>query len=219
MAKPGNREIWENGVPLNIAWFEFAGPDAKRRNSEFSALGAMSEQATNLRTEADIPKLIVSGMQLWSEYRQFQTQLQELLLDELFNDQLHAYGFRTAPTPSRAPVRIAADSFECPDVEWRRDRITVRGYAYSEIQIIDPTKIAGWSKPRSGPKGSGDTIRAAITAIQSRGVDLSNMPRKSASGLIKQEIGQNYPNGSGLSDPNLAKYIIEICGSRRINGN
>lgn len=96
MANPGNREMWENGVPLNDAWFEFANPDAKRRYSELSALEALNEQAGNMRTGADMSKLAVSAMQKWLEYGKLQSELQELLLDELFNDQLYAYGFRIA---------------------------------------------------------------------------------------------------------------------------
>jgi hypothetical protein len=219
MANQGNREIWENGVPLNDAWFEFADPDAKRRYSELSAPEALSEQAANMRTGSDISKFIISGMQRWSEHGQFQRELQELLLDELFNDQLHAYGYRIAPSRSRVPVRIAAELFECPDVDWKQDRMIARGCTYSEIQIIDPTAIAGWKKRRHGPKGSGDVIHAAIDAIRTRRTDFCDIPRQAAFDLIRQEIGGAQQKGSGLSDPNLAKYVNKVCGTRRIKRN
>lgn len=216
MANPSNREIWENGVPLNEAWVKFSDADAKRRHSELSALETLNEQAANMRTGADISKFIISGMQRWSEYDQLQDEMQEFLLDELFNDQLHAYGYRLAPSRSRTPVRIAAKLFECPDVAWKRNRMETRGGTYSEIQVVDPAAIAGWLAPRHGPKGSGDAIRAAIGAIRTRRADFCEIPRKSAFDLIRQEIGEKPITGSGLSNENLAKYVNAVCGTRRI---
>lgn len=221
MANSGNRDIWENGVPLSDAWREFADADAKRRYLERPTLETFNEQAAaaNIQSAHDISRMLSMGMRQWSENRQLQKQLQKSLLEELFDDQLHAYGYRIAPSRSRTPVRIAAELFECPKVEWTRNLMTARGCTYSEIQIIDPMAITDWSQRRHGPKGSGDTIRAAIAAIQSRCVDLSDMPRKSAFDLIRQEIGGTHSNGSGLSNPNLAKYVIEIYGTRRIKDN
>ena len=216
MANPGNREIWENGVPLNDAWLEFADSDAKHRYSELSTLEPLNEQAANIRTGADIFTLAGSAMQRWSEHGKFGEELRELLLDELFNDQLHAYGYRTAPSRSRAPVRIAPDLFECSEVDWKQNRMVARGCTYSEIQVVDPAVIAGWRKPRHGPEGSGDAIRTAIDAIRTRRADFCDIPRKSAFDLIRQEIGGTQPNGSGLSNPNLAKYVNAVCGTRRI---
>lgn len=221
MANPGNREIWDNGVPLNDAWLEFADPDAKRRYLERPTLETFNEQAaaTNMQSGGEMLKMFSTGIRQWSDNGRFKKELQQFLLDQLFDDQLHAYGYRIAPSPSRAPVRIAAESFGCASVQWSRGAMTARGRTYSEIQIIDPTTIGDWRKPRHGPKGSGDAIRGAIAAIQNRSVNLSDMPRKAAFDLIRQEIVGPQSKGSGLSDPNLAKYVNEICGSRRIKGN
>ncbi len=216
MANPGNRAIWEKGVPLNQAWLEFADAGAKRHHSELSALETLNEQAANMRTGADISKLFISGMRRWSEYSQLRNEMQQLLLDELFNDQLQAYGYRIAPSRSRTPVRIAAELFECPKIEWTRNLMNSRGSTYSEIQIIDLTTIIGWRKPRRGPKGSGDVIRAAIDAVRIRRTDFCEIPRKSAFDLIRQEIGEKPITGSGLSNENLAKYVNGVCGTRRI---
>lgn len=112
MANVSSRQIWENGVPLSDAWLEFADPDAKRSYSQRPTLETFNEQATNIESGGDMLKLVATGMRQWSDNDQFQKELQELLLDELFNDQLHAYGYRIAPSRSRTPVRIAAELFE-----------------------------------------------------------------------------------------------------------
>lgn len=216
MANTSNREIWENGIPLNEAWVEFANPDAKRRYSERPTLETFSEQATYIQSGSDMLKLVSIGVRQWSDNGEFQRQLQALLLDELFNDQLHAYGYRIAPSRSRTPVRIAADLFECADVDWPRSSMTARGCFYSEIQISDPTCVVGWQKPRPGPKGSGDIIRTAIDTIRNRRADFCDIPRKSAFDLIRQEIGEKPIAGAGLSNQNLAKYVTAVCGTRRI---
>ncbi len=201
MANPGNREIWENGVALDDAWLEFSDPDDKRRYWERPTLETFNEQvaATNMQSGGDILKMVSTGIQQWSDNGQFQKKMQELLLDELFNGQLHAYGYRITPSRSRTPVRIAAELFECPKVDWKRNLIVSRGGTYAEINVVDPLAIAGWRKPRHGPKGSGDAIRGAIVAIQNRGINLSDMPRKAAFDLIRQEIGGPQSKGSGLS--------------------
>lgn len=221
MANSGNREIWEKGIPLDEAWLEFADPDAKRRYSERPTLETFSEQAAaaNMQSLRDISQLVSAGFQQWSENGRVQEELRELLLDKLFEEQLHAYGYRIAPSRSRTPMRIAAELFESPTLDWKQGEMNARGGTYSEIQIIDPTAITDWRKPRHGPKGSGDVIRKAIIALQGRGIDLSDMPRKSAFDLIRREIGGARPKGSGLSNPNLAKYVNEICGMRRIKDN
>lgn len=216
MATPDNRELWEKGITLNEAWLEFADADAKRRHSELLALEQLNERAANVRTGSDISELIISGMRRWSEYDQFKSEMRELLLDELFNDQLQAYGYRTAPSRSRSPVRIASEFFENPDIEWTRNQMTARGGTYSEIHVIDPTKIAGWHKQSRGPRGSGDAIRAAIDAIRIRRADFCEIPRKSAFDLIRQEIDEKPISGSGLSNENLAKYVNAVCGTRGI---
>ena len=218
MANPSNREFWENGVALNDAWLEFADPDAKRRYLKRPTLETFNEQAavTNMQSGSDMLKMLSTGIRQWSDNGRFQKELQESLLDKLFNDELHAYGYRIAPSRSRAPVRISAELFEYSDVNWRRATMAARGCTYSEIQIINPMAIAGRHEPRHGPKGSGDVIRAAITTLQNKGADLSVIPRKLAFDLIRKEIGGDHPKGAGLSNTNLAKYIVEMCGTRRI---
>jgi hypothetical protein len=134
----------------------------------------------------------------------------------LFNDQLQAYAYRASPSRSRSPVRIAADLFDLHDPDWESESLSARGIEYAEIRIVDPSRIAAFHRKRTGRKGSAQAIRDAIAALQIDGFDLCGIDRKSACEAIRRKIGNEYNRGSGLSDINLAKYILDVCPKRRI---
>ncbi|ROT93297.1 hypothetical protein EB810_14455 [Altererythrobacter sp. FM1] len=216
MAKPTNREIWQKGVSIKSAWLQFACIDDQTRYSELASPAKLKERASNanFETVGDVLKLMSAGFGDWTAQSQFGDELRESLLDELFNDQLAAYGYRIAPSPSREPVRIVAELFDEAEPNWKSGELSARGRTYSEIRIIDLSELQGLEQRRPGPKGSGAVIRAAITALQHKQINLCGVPRKEAIALIRLEIGGNHPKGSGLSDVNLAKYLLEICPKR-----
>jgi hypothetical protein len=110
---------------------------------------------------------------------------------------------------------LKAELFEHAKPDWRGNRLIARGCQYTEIRIISPS--ASFNNG-TGRKGSSETIRAAIAALQGDGVDLCGMARKSACEAIRRKIGKEFPNkGSGLSDINLSKYILEVCPQRGID--
>ena len=217
MAILSNRQLWEMGVPLDSAWLEFASDDVKRRHSELPTLAKFNEQAkaANVQSGSEILNLYSSGMQQWQERLQFENELREALLVELFNDQLHAFAYRLAPSRSRSPVRIAAELFDLHDPAWQSESLSARGMEYAEIRIVDPASIAKPLLTRTGRKGSAVAIRNAIAVLQAEGVDLCG-PRKLACDAIRRKIGGSHEKGAGLTDTNLAKYIVEICGKRSI---
>lgn len=218
MAKPSNRQVWEKGIPISDAWFEFAKLGDQRRYSELASPEGFEKIASNTKLESgrDILNFISAGFGQWTAKGQFQNDLRWSLLVALANDQLAAFGFRVSPSRSSGPVRIAAESFREAKANWKMGEVTARGCTYLEIRIIDLGSVANWERSRPGPKGSGDAVRAAIRAIQKRDIDLCGIPRKMALGLIKAELGEEYTKGSGLSEVNLGKFLLEFCPARGI---
>ena len=218
MANPTNRQLWDLGVPLDSAWLEYASADARRRHSELLTLAKFNEhaKAINIQSGLEALNLYSSGLQQWSQRREFENELREWLLEELFNDQLQAYAYRVSPSRSRSTVRIAAELFE-HDPNWQSESLQARGIEYTEIRVVDPSRMVGFQKHRTGRKGSADAIRKAIAVLQSEGVDLCGIDRGSACEAIIRKLGKSHPKGSGLSNQNLAKYILEVCPKRRIN--
>lgn len=219
MAKPSNRQLWEKGIPISGAWFEFAKLGDQRRYSELASPEEFQKIApkAKLGSGRDILNFISAGLGQWTAKRQFQNDLRGSLLGALANDQLAAYGFRVSPSRSSGPVRIAAELFHEAKANWKTGEVTARGCTYLEIRIIDLGSVANWERSRPGPKGSGDAVRTAIKSIQKRDIDLCGIPRKKAFGLIKAELGQEYAKGSGLSDVNLGKFLLEFCPARGIS--
>ncbi len=214
MAILSNRQLWEMGERLSDAWLEYASEDAKGRFSELPTFVDVVRVADH-KDLGEFAKGISAGWNAKLARDKAEAELREALLTDLFNDQLHAYAYRVAPTRSRSPVRIAADVFHMHDPDWQRESLSARGIEYSEIRIVDPARIATRLLRRAGRKGSADAIRKAIADLQSEGVDLCG-PRKQACELIIKKLGVVNVKGSGLSDGNLAKYILEICSRRSI---
>ena len=218
MAKPTNRKIWQSGVSIRDAWLEFANSGDQARYFELASASRLKQRTseTKLETGSDVLKLAMAGLQDWTAQGQLREELRESLLDELFNVHFAAYGYRIAPSRSREPVRIAPELFDNAELNWKTGSLSARGCAYSEICIIDLRELQDWEQSRPGPKGSGDAIRAAIASLQNRDIDLCGLPRKEAIELIRAEFDQRHQKGSGLSDVNLAKYLLEFCPKRRI---
>ncbi len=214
MANLTNRQLWEMGERLNDAWLEFASEDARVRFSELPTF-VDAVGATDHKTLAEFAKGISAGLSAKLVREKAEAELRDTLLTDLFNDQLHAYAYRVAPTRSRLPVRIDAELFDLHDPDWQRESLSARGIEYAEIRIVDPSRIANRPLARSGRKGSADAIRKAIADLQSEGADICG-PRKQACQLIRDKLSVENVKGSGLSDPNLAKYILEICNRRAI---
>jgi hypothetical protein len=218
MAIPANRKLWEIGVPLNSAWLEFADADDKRRYSGWPISAKLKEQraASGVPSISEFFGLLSSELSDWKSREEFKGELRESLLESLFSGDLWAFGYRVAPSVGRSPVRIDADSFENDDPDWKHESLIVRGFEYTQIRIVDPAHVENGSSRRKGRIGSNDAIRGAISSLQKRGVNLCAIPRKVACNEIRSELGNPETAGSGLSDQNLAKYILEICPKRAI---
>src|SRR5690606_37978933 len=112
MANPTNRQLWDMGVPLDRAWLEFASADAKHRYSELPSILGEQAKAANIQSGLELVNLVASSLGQWAQRSEFENELREQLLVELFNDELQAYAYRISPSRSRTPVLIEADLFD-----------------------------------------------------------------------------------------------------------
>ncbi|MBO9581445.1 MAG: hypothetical protein J7498_11190 [Sphingobium sp.] len=218
MANPTTRQLWNLGIPLDSAWLKFASAEMRRLHSELPTLAKFNREAkADLKAGAGLNKLMQSAVSQMHSRVNFEHSLRELLLDQLFNSELSAFGFRTSPSVSRSPVRIEADLFDNHTPDWKRETLNARGREYAEIRIVDLTQIQDFQRPRTGRKGSAAAIRSTIEDLLAEGVPLCGMRRDEACNVIIARLGSNHPDGSGLSLTNLPKYILEYCPKRGLD--
>lgn len=217
MAKNRITEIWNQAIELNDAWREFASTRAQK---EFANMPTgFDEMKNRLGTNPDIPKLFEAGQAfLTASAKRSKAieQLKQLLLDELFNSNLLAVGYRQKPSESRGPVQIDPIFFEYPDIDWEGNCAEFNGKRFRAIRIFNPQILRGYQKLKTGRPSSGPVISAAIGQLVKINPDFCNLPRSIACEEIRKSIGKQSKPGNGLSDKNLEKYIIANCGVRRI---
>jgi hypothetical protein len=143
-------------------------------------------------------------------------EMRDDLLDELFNANLAAVGYREKPSVSAAPVAIAAEFFDGADIQWGRDSANGIGKRYNRIRIYDPCALPKAIKPKIGRIGSGDAINSAIDRLISSNPHFCDLLRKTACDQVRENLGIPEILGNGLSDQNLAKYVLRKCSKRRI---
>lgn len=161
-----------------------------------------------------------------NEKRQMEADLRERLLDELFNSNLIAVGFRVVPTTSRGPVSIASEHFYDAEAFWHQDALEAVGYRYERVRVLNPNAADAQAVPRRkiGRPGSREKIVAAIQSQLELDPELGALPRKTACGRVRRQIRdsgfafdlKNPPKGSGLNDANITKIIVEICGIKAV---
>jgi hypothetical protein len=198
---------------------EFAPDPEKARYSKLEKGGGLlaAVNAAKPTSPLELSKVMSTAFNNDRERRHLAEQLQESLLDLLFNGELHAYGYRTAPSRSGRPTRIAPDLFEEPKLDWEESRLIARGLKYENIKIIDPESITHGAVRRPGRIGSSATIREAIKQLKNSKKDFCGMSRKDACNAIREKIGGKAETGLGLSNKNLMKYILEVCPKRSLD--
>ncbi|MBK8375526.1 MAG: hypothetical protein IPN50_10580 [Sphingomonadales bacterium] len=211
------KRIWENAVPMREAWRTFASPEQQIELAnlplglkEFEARMSDASSFLNM-VEAGNAGLIAKRKRL-----EVIAQLREQLLDELFNSNLSAVGYRLAPSESRGPVQIDPLFFEYPEIDWDGSFAKFNGKAYRSIAIFDPRNLPSADKLKTGRPSSGDAIHAAIQNLIQQNPHFCNQHRAAACQQIRLAIGKPEIAGNGLSDKNLEKYILANCGRRQI---
>jgi hypothetical protein len=216
---PRNRELWLNGILIGDAWLELAPDHERERYSELEKAGGLLAAINSAKPSSPLELLnaLSAASKTGSDKLQLMSNLRELLLDRLFNDELHAYGYRIAPSRSRRPTRIAADLFDDPKIDWAESRLTARGLEYENIKVLDPQIIPNQAVRRHGRIGSAATIREAIKQLKNSNIDICRIPRKEACNAVRAQIGKMTEVGLGLSNQNISKYILEFCPKRSID--
>lgn len=215
---PSNRakELWNSGIPLNRAWLEFAQP--KLRFEFDSSPDLLQSLAAISETEIRHGFLSSLAQTTKNAHRrgQLEIEMKEHLLEELFNAQLLATGYRSAPSRSQAPVLIDPEKFEHGDPDWKDETFEAHGITYCRIRVTHP---ANCQPAPARDKGSREAIDAAIDYLKSVNPGFCKLKRKIACEEIRQFLGSDEIAGNGLSDVNLSKAIVSKCGKRRISKN
>ncbi|WP_174286290.1 hypothetical protein [uncultured Sphingomonas sp.] len=220
-----SRLIWDNGVPLSDAWRHFADP-AIIADLEQSPgfIGTIAAEMTDLKAEPNLSSIVevaTKASAALSRKHEIESDLKDELLDSLFNGELTATGYREAPSTSPAPVVIAAADFDDAEPNWTASHLSVNGKRYGRVRITDERKPIVSTKPvrPMGRPGSGNAIMAAIDNLIADGTDFQNIPRSIACELIREKLGQPRRTGNGLTDINLAKYLVLKTGRKSISEN
>ena len=217
MTKNRIKEIWNQAIELNDAWREFGSAQAQKELANMPT--GLDEMNNRLGTDPGVTKLFEAaqaGLTARAKRLAFIEQLKELLLDQLFNSILLAYGYRQKPSESRGPVQIDPIFFEYPEIDWDGNCAEFNDKRYRLIRIVNPRALRSDQKLKTGRPSSGPIINAAIKRLIEIDSEFCSLPRSIACEEIRQSIGKQSVPGNGLSDKNLEKYIFDNCGHRRI---
>lgn len=214
MASNRARQLWESGVPLRNAWRHFASDADQKLLDELPlAMDAMAQFASD-NTGGGIKALLDAsalGVRAAKARLDAENRLREELLTDLFNEQLVAVGFRERPSLGSAPVTIDAEHFDLGIADWEQSKFEANGRVWNRI------KVGALEVPtiRKVPN-SREAIEAAIHEIIAKNADFATAPGKMRCDAVRVEIGQSYMPGNGLSDQNIEKHFVRICGIKRI---
>lgn len=219
MSKEARLKLYTNAVPLTEAWEVFATPE--QRTALAGAKGFLEAFANaiapknEIQDASEIFKSINAGVSAKNNRDMLILEMQNGLLDALFNSDLIALGVRRRPSKGYYPVKIEAAFFNFANANWAKSTVEDSGTLYADVRIYDPfaPNVATPAKPR---KGSIEAIDHAITELVSELPGFCRFSRKSACQLVRDKLGQEPIPGNGLSNQNLEKRIVAQCGPKRI---
>lgn len=216
MASKYARLLWEQGISLNQALLDFAPPNLANKVAETPRFLEAIAQSPLSKDVMELGKSLTRALGSSQRRAELEGEIKEWLLTELFNGELIATGYREAPSISQSPVVIDPDKFDDPELDWRRETLTAHGIRYGRIKITSP-KIT--QNPYLKATGSISVIDAAIEKLKSSDPQFSKGSRKLDCQKVRNYLQANHDAGYGLSDINISKAIVRICGSKRINYN
>ena len=217
MASNRARQLWESGIPLHDAWRHFASDADQKLLDELPlAMDAMAQFASD-NTGGGIKALLDAsalGVGAAKARLDAKNRLREELLTDLFNEQLVAVGFRERPSLGSAPVTIDAEHFDLGIADWEQSKFEANGRVWNRVKV-------GALEVPTIPKvpSSREAIEAAIYALIGKNAEYATAPGKIRCDAVRSEIGQEYIPGNGLSDQNIERHFVRICGIKRISKN
>ena len=208
--------LWEQGIRLNQAWLDYAPPNLAIEVAQTPGFAAAIEQSPLPNEIMEFGKSLTRALASGQRRTELEGEIKEWLLTELFNSELIATGYREAPSISQSPVLIDPDKFDDPELDWRRETLTAHGIRYGRIKITSPIITQNLYLKATGPIS---VIEAAIEKLKSSDPQFSKGSRKVDCQKVRNYLQANHDAGNGLSDINISKAIVRICGSKRINYN
>jgi len=215
MASPAARKFWDTGIWLSEAWKVYADKSSNLKleaDFDFSdALNHINGDANSIDWKGGIA-VISAWTDASRQKRELAAAMKNNLIDRLLNSQLVATGYRETPSVSSSPVFIEPAHFNGCKLNWEISQVTAHGRQWGSVKISQPSVSAP-----SANRGSGNAIRLAILELQNERVNFNSIPRKKGVHLIRIKLGQKHELGNGLSDVNLAKLIVEVCGKKGLS--
>lgn len=141
--------------------------------------------------------------------------MRESLLTEIYNNQLIAIGYQQSPSTGRTPVIIDSDKFEQDNPNWHRGTLKAHGIEYDRIRVAAPNRPQS-SNDAGQPKGSKLAIETAIKQLQNSDPQFGKNLRQRDCQKVRDYLNARSMPGNGLSDQNISKAIVRICGSKAI---
>lgn len=216
MSRTKQLEIYENAVPLSEAWIKFSSAehaDAYRRLEHPLEIFSRHGVAESLPA---LGKAVQAGFDAARQRSDLISDMQEKLLEDLFNSELVALGIRQRPSKSHYPVTIEASFFDYADPNWEQSTLQWEGRLYSGVRVYDG-RIALSGTGNMRPRGSISAIDAAISDLIRSNDNFCRLVRKEACQLVRDRLGDSGAKGNGLSDKNLSKRILLQCPKRAIS--
>ena len=229
MAPNKSRIIWDHGVPLDEAWIHFSseaerlllenGPSGLQVANDRISRMALSPPDSLVPFVKGVSEAIQAGFAATRTKQETEDSLKESLLERILNNELVATGYRERPTRSTIPVVIDAEIFESVKPEWEKSWLSEFGLTYNRVRVTNLATIELVPiKTRSvGRPGSGEAIAAAITVLIRNETGFCDLDRKVACEKIRDHLGGTPIRGSGLSNQNLSKYILQACPQKRVS--
>ena len=222
MASERSRQLWDAGVILSEAWTAFAVPDEVGAFENAPDIWQSLIQQAPLMAEGKkgffaLLQDAVSASRAKDDLRE---RLRDDLLDALYNNDLDAYGYRTAPSVGRSPVRILADVFYDCWTDWDANSVAGLGARYEQVRIVDPKRLTGHPALNPPERGSRIAIESAIRAVAANPEFLAKDRLPQCDAVRSYLAGTGFDidgNRNGLSDQNIAKLIVKVIGRRRIS--
>ena len=221
MASNRSRQLWNHGTPLADAWRRFAdAADREKLDNYPGLINSLSSQFEELAKSGLSSKFATSISNVsaeWAEQNQLRQRLKDDLLDLAFNGELTVTGYRESPSTSAAPVEILSADFDYAEADWENSKIIANGKTYGRVRVTDGAELPSVQLPtrRTGRQGSAQAIRSAVDRLASE-PGFCELHRAEACQKVREALGVQHNTGNGLSDINLAKYIVRKCGSKSV---
>lgn len=221
MPSSQTRQIWDSGIPLANAWLELANDEKRIAHDELPGFaGALTNEPSKPSSWSSLAGTVLAATTASKKRRDNEERMKEDFLEALFNNEFIATGYIRSASSRPAPIIISADTFNGDEsVDWTSAIISNFGVTYDNVRVTEYRDAVARPAVRMGRPGSGVAINAAIDELMLGDASFCTQDRKIAFDQIRTQLNSTGIKQSGLSDPNLAKYVVRKCGPKLISNN